>query len=83
MVQIGGAAGHCPPVQKVTHYSPTSLVCLKCLRRLKLKDKHKTFESSRGKISLYNAASAIQVSNMVYSTTHRYVTCWHVMITAY
>jgi hypothetical protein len=29
--KFGGAAGHCPPVQKVTDYSSTSIVCLKYL----------------------------------------------------
>ena len=37
-IQIGGAAGYCPPVQKVTDHSSTSIVYPKCLRPLELKD---------------------------------------------
>jgi hypothetical protein len=29
---FGGAAGYCPPVQKVTDYSSTSLVCFMVLQ---------------------------------------------------
>ena len=37
----GGAAGYCPPVQKVTDYSSTSLVYLDGLQRCGLKDRQK------------------------------------------
>ena len=40
-IQIGGAAGHRPPVQKVTDYSSTSLVHLRFLRLFRLEDKLK------------------------------------------
>lgn len=38
---FGGAAGYCPPVQKVTYYPSTSLVQPMSVRRRKLKAKQK------------------------------------------
>lgn len=40
-IQIGGAAGYCPPVQKVTDYPSTGIVYLNGLRLIRLKNRHK------------------------------------------
>jgi hypothetical protein len=55
--KFGGAAGYCPPVQKVTDYLSTSLVRLIYLRLPKLKNKHKCPRASRGKLSFYYTAA--------------------------
>lgn len=74
---VGGAAGHCPPVQKVTDYSSTSIVCLKFLRPLRLKDKQKCLIGHVVKFPPLAPLRTMGVSDMNITLQHTYV-AWSV-----
>lgn len=61
---VGGAAGYCPPVQKVTDYSSTSIVYLKFLRPFRLKGKQKCPIGHVVKFSALSPLRASEVSDM-------------------
>jgi hypothetical protein len=73
MIQIGGAAGHCPPVQKVTDYSSTSIVCLGFLQLTKLKNKRKCSDRCAERFPLTTPLRVARVIDMYMTPRDRYV----------